>query len=199
MDHLTKISLTESSRTGFWSLVAGRWLLVCCALCLALGTSLLSTCSRDHQTDKNIFHYNEQTGIASLDPAFAKNQSIMWAVHQLYNTLVEVDQDLNIVPSLAKSWEISGDRRTYVFHLRNDVFFHDDIVFKNEKGRRLTANDIEFSFRRIIDKRTASPGAWIFNSKVDSVNGFKAINDSTFQIILLRPYMPILGILSMQY
>ena len=32
------------------------------------------------------------TGIASLDPAFAKNQSIMWAVHQLYNTLVEVDQ-----------------------------------------------------------------------------------------------------------
>ena len=38
-----------------------------------------------------IFHYNESTGIASLDPAFAKNQSIMWAIHQLYNTLVEID------------------------------------------------------------------------------------------------------------
>ena len=109
----------------------------------------------------------------------------MWAVHQLYNTLVEVDQDLNTVPSLAKSWEISDDRRTYTFHLRSDVFFHDDDVFENGKGRRLIAKDVEYSLKRIIDKRTASPGAWIFNSKVDSVNGFKAINDSTFRIKLI--------------
>jgi len=179
-------------RTGFWSLVTGY-------LCLVLYALFLISCSGKHETDKNIFHYNEQTGIASLDPAFAKNQSIMWAVHQLYNTLVEVNQDLNTVPSLAKSWEISGDRLTYTFHLRSDVFFHNDDVFENGRGRRLIAKDVEYSLRRIIDKRTASPGAWIFNSKVDSVNGFKAINDSTFQIKLVRPYMPILGILSMQY
>ena len=179
-------------RTGFWSLVTGY-------LCLVLYALFLISCSGKHETDKNIFHYNEQTGIASLDPAFAKNQSIMWAVHQLYNTLVEVNQDLNTVPSLAKSWEISGDRLTYTFHLRSDVFFHSDDVFENGRGRRLIAKDVEYSLRRIIDKRTASPGAWIFNSKVDSVNGFKAINDSTFQIKLVRPYMPILGILSMQY
>jgi len=181
-----------SVRTGFWSLVTGY-------LCLVLYALFLISCSGKHETDKNIFHYNEQTGIASLDPAFAKNQSIMWAVHQLYNTLVEVNQDLNTVPSLAKSWEISGDRLTYTFHLRSDVFFHSDDVFENGRGRRLIAKDVEYSLRRIIDKRTASPGAWIFNSKVDSVNGFKAINDSTFQIKLVRPYMPILGILSMQY
>jgi len=181
-----------SVRTGFWSLVAGY-------LCLVLYALFLIFCSGKHETDKNIFHYNEKTGIASLDPAFAKNQSIMWAVHQLYNTLVEVNQDLNTVPSLAKSWEISGDRLTYTFHLRSDVFFHNDDVFENGRGRRLIAKDVEYSLRRIIDKRTASPGAWIFNSKVDSVNGFKAINDSTFQIKLVRPYMPILGILSMQY
>ena len=181
-----------SVRTGFWSLVTGY-------LCLVLYALFLISCSGKHETDKNIFHYNEQTGIASLDPAFAKNQSIMWAVHQLYNTLVEVNQDLNTVPSLAKSWEISGDRLTYTFHLRSDVFFHSDDVFENGRGRRLIAKDVEYSLRRIIDKRTASPGAWIFNSKVDSVNGFKAINDSTFQIKLVQPYMPILGILSMQY
>src|SRR6185312_1656709 len=122
----------------------------------------ISSCSQ-HEKVKNIFHYNEQSGIATLDPAFAKNQSIMWAVHQLYNTLVEVDQDLNIVPSVAKSWEISGDRCAYTFHLRNDVFFHDDDAFENGKGRRLVAKDVEYSFRRIIDKRTASPGAWVFN------------------------------------
>ena len=181
-----------SVRTGFWSLVTGY-------LCLVLYALFLMSCSGKHETDKNIFHYNEQTGIASLDPAFAKNQSIMWAVHQLYNTLVEVNQDLNTVPSLSKSWEISGDRLTYTFHLRGDVFFHNDDVFENGRGRRLIAKDVEYSLKRIIDKRTASPGAWIFNSKVDSVNGFKAINDSTFQIKLVRPYMPILGILSMQY
>src|SRR4029079_18354097 len=188
MSHLTKISSKVSAMTGFWSLDTGY-------LCLVLYAFFLMSCSGKHETDKNIFHYNEQTGIASLDPAFAKNQSIMWVVHQLYNTLVEVDQDLNIVPSLAKSWEISGDRRTYVFHLRSDVLFHDDVVFKNGKVRRLIAKDIEFSFKRIIDRRTASPGAWIFNRKVDSVNGLKAINDSTFQLVLVRPYMPILGIL----
>src|SRR4051812_22398215 len=185
MNHLTKIFRS-------WLLLVGFLFLVTCVL-------YFDSCSGNHETDKNIFHYNEQTGIASLDPAFAKNQSIMWAVHQLYNTLVEVDQDLNIVPSVAKRWEISGDRCAYTFHLRNDVFFHDDDAFENRKGRRLVAKDVEYSFRRIIDKRTASPGAWIFNSKMDPVNGFKAIDDSTFQIKLVRPYMPILGILSMQY
>ncbi|HQW85329.1 MAG TPA: ABC transporter substrate-binding protein, partial [Ferruginibacter sp.] len=57
----------------------------------------------------------------------------------------------------------------------------------------------EFSFKRIIDKSTASPGAWIFNNRVDSINGFKAIDDTTFQLKLIRPFHSILGILSMQY
>ncbi len=123
----------------------------------------------------------------------------MWAVHQLYNTLVEVDSQLNIVPSLAKRWEISDDKRTYTFHLRNDVVFHNDDCFPHGKGRKMTANDVEYSFKRIVDKTTASPGAWIFNGKVDSLDGFKAIDDTTFQLKLVRPYQPILGILSMQY
>lgn len=160
---------------------------------------LFFSCYNSEKRSQNIFHYNEQTGIASLDPAFAKNQSIMWAVHQLYNTLVEVDSQLNIVPSLAKKWDISEDKTTYTFHLRNDVVFHDDECFPNGKGRKMTAKDVEYSFKRIVDKSVASPGSWIFNSKVDSIDGFKAIDDSTFQLKLIRPYQPILGILSMQY
>ena len=123
----------------------------------------------------------------------------MWAVHQLYNTLVEIDTALHIVPSVAKSWEISDDRLTYTFHLRNDVFFHDDAAFNNSKGRILTAADVAYSFSRIIDPKTASYGNWIFNNKVDSLNPFAAIDDTTFQLKLIRPYIPILGILSMQY
>ncbi|MDD2792789.1 MAG: ABC transporter substrate-binding protein [Sediminibacterium sp.] len=162
--------------------------------------SLFTTvsCTEMVAEKKQVFYYNEATGIATLDPAFAKNQSIMWAVHQLYNTLVEIDSNLNIVPSLAKSWEISADRTIYTFHLRDSVFFHDDPLFPGGKGRKLTAADVVYSLGRIQDKSVASSGAWIFNNRI-AENGFLALNDSTFQLKLLSPFQPILGILSMQY
>jgi len=159
----------------------------------------LSSCDNRRSSTKNIFLYNEASNIATLDPAFAKNQSIIWAVHQLFNTLVETDQDLHIVPSLATRWTVSDDRLTYVFYLRNDVFFHDNDAFPGGRGRKLNAYDVEYSFRRIIDKQTASSGAWIFNNRVDPGEGFKALNDSVFQLKLLRPFTPVLGLLSMQY
>ena len=167
---------------------------------------------------KKVFYYNESDGIASLDPAFAKNKSIMWAVHQLYNTLVETDNNLHIVPALARSWDISADRSTWTFHLRTDVFFHDDPVFPGGKGRKLTATDVVYSFSRLIDPRTASSGAWIFHGRIDSAipgapatartpgaitpdagPAFTALDDSTFRLRLSRPFNPILGLLSMEY
>lgn len=161
--------------------------------------SLLAGCEQRRGKAQQVFHYNEQTGIASLDPAFAKNQSIMWPTHQLFNTLVQVDDSLHLVPSLAEAWDVSADRMRYIFHLRRDVFFHDDAAFENGKGRRLVAADIAYSLARIMDKTVASPGAWIFNGKVDAARPFSAIDDSTFELRLARPYNPILGILSMQY
>lgn len=166
---------------------------------LAFALTLMLSCYSDKKEGKAIFLYNEVTGVASIDPAFAKNQSIMWVIHQMYNTLVEVDSKLNIVPSLAKRWEISPDEKTYTFYLRNDVIFHNDACFPNEKGRRLTAGDVVYSFNRILDKSIASPGSWVFNGKIDSLKGFTVINDTTLQVTLQKPYNPILGILSMQY
>jgi oligopeptide transport system substrate-binding protein len=168
---------------------------------------------------KKVFRYNESDGIASLDPAFAKNRSIMWAIHQLYSTLVETDADLHFVPGLAKSWDVSPDRKTWTFHLRTDVFFHDDPAFPGGKGRRLIAADIVYSFNRLLDPLTASSGAWIFHDRIDTSQparnpaglsarnpeqspgggAFAAPNDSTFQLRLLRPFNPILGLLSMEY
>lgn len=161
--------------------------------------TFLTSCYSGEKEQKNVFHYNESTGIASLDPAFAKNQSIMWAIHQLYNTLVQVDSNLNIIPSVAKRWSISEDKKTYTFFIRDDVFFHDDACFPGGKGRKVTATDVVYSFQRILDPVTASPGTWIFNRKVDSLQPFIAVNDTTFQLKLINPYNPILGILSMQY
>lgn len=158
-------------------------------------------CNTNNTTKENykVFKYNQASGIASLDPAFAKDQATIWACNQLYNGLVALDSNLNIVPAIAKSWNISEDGKTYTFNLRNDVYFHDNSCFKDGKGRAVTASDVEFSFHRILDPKVASPGAWIFNGKISSGSPFMALNDSTFQLKLSNPFPPILGLLSMQY
>jgi peptide/nickel transport system substrate-binding protein len=112
---------------------------------------------------------------------------------------VEPDDQLNIRPSLATRWEVTPDHKTYIFHLRQDVYFHDNEMFAGGKGRKMIASDVVYSLRRIMDPATASPGAWVFNGKVDIDKGFKALDDSTFQLTLLQPFHPVLGILSMQY
>src|SRR5207342_859157 len=88
-----------------------------CFLWLMLACLMMLACHSPGSHGKTVFRYNEQAGIATLDPAFAKNQSIIWAVHQLYNTLVETDNNLNIAPSLAYGWDVSPDRTIYTFHL----------------------------------------------------------------------------------
>lgn len=157
-----------------------------------------TSCKNHRHPDKKIFRYNESSGLATLDPAFAKNKQVMWAVHQLYNTLVEIDSNMQIKPSVAKRWEISPDNLSFTFYLRDDVYFTEDACFKNTP-RKLTAKDVVYSFNRILDKSTASPGAWIFNNRVDSIAPFTALSDSVFQLKLQRPFQSILGILSMQY
>lgn len=188
----------KGKRKSQWSMVDGQWKYLF-LLTMIYGLSAMYSCTNQQQSNKKVFIYNESTGIATLDPAFAKNQSIMWAVHQLYNTLVEIDSNLNIVPSIAKRWEISSDRKTYTFYLRDSIYFHDNEAFANGKGRKMVAADVAYSLGRIIDKKVASSGGWIFNKRVDTVQPFVALNDSVFQIKLLRPFHPILGILSMQY
>ncbi len=160
---------------------------------------LLLSCRARVDHDKQVFHYNQPEGISTLDPAFARAQPIIWISHQLYNTLVEIDPKLHIIPSLVKKWDVSEDRLVYTFYLRNDVFFHDNEAFPGGIGRKMIAKDVEYSLYRIIDKNTASPGAWIFNRRVDSLQPFKAVDDTTFRLRLLFPFHPILGILSMQY
>lgn len=150
-------------------------------------------------SESETFRYNQIGGLESLDPAFAKNLSIMWNVRFLYNTLVEVDSQLNIIPSLAKSYYISDDRLSYTFIIRDDVYFHDHPLFPNGKGRKMTAHDIAYSFDRIIAPRTASSGAWIFHGRVADKNPFFAKDDTTFQIQLNAPFGPFLEILSMPY
>ena len=123
----------------------------------------------------------------------------MTHTNNLYNRLIEYDDDMNVIPSLAKSWTVSPDRKTYTFSIRNDVFFHDNDAFADGKGRKMTAQDVAYSLGRIIDEKVASPGAWIFNGNVAEQNPFEAIDDTTFILRLSKPFNPIMGIISMQY
>jgi len=174
-------------------------------LIISISAILFSSCGGDKNTkdSSNVFRYNESEGITSLDPAFSRNRETIWACNQLYNGLVQMDENLKIEPSIAKSWEISEDGKTYTFHLRSDVTFHDHELFESGKGRKVTAHDFEYSFNRIIDSEIASPGAWLLNN-IDYVEergfkAFEAINDSTLKIYLTNSFPPFMGILTMQY
>ncbi|QNF35161.1 ABC transporter substrate-binding protein [Adhaeribacter swui] len=171
-------------------------------------TLLLFGCRKQHNqpTADKVFRYNQPESLTSLDPAYARNQGNIWAVTQLYNGLVELDQQLKPAPAIARSWEISPDGKKYVFHLRTDVYFHDHPVFLQGKGRQVTAADFVYSFKRILEPKTASTGSWIFKGKVledikvqVSDTCFKALNDSTLLVYLKDPFIPFLGILSMPY
>lgn len=158
---------------------------------------------RDPVTDsKTVFYYNESSGISSLDPAFARGQADVWACNQLFNGLVQLDDQLQVRPCIAHSWEVSNDGRTYTFHLRGDVAFHDNEVFEGGRGRRVTAADFVYSFSRLLLPSTASPGTWVFNVvERDSLGqpAFFAPDDSTLVIRLSYPFPPFPGVLTSQY
>jgi len=156
----------------------------------------LFSCSDKQTKDRDhlVFRYNESSNIATLDPAFARTQAEIWITNQLFNGLVQMDDNLTIQPDIAKSWTISEDGLRYVFLLRKDVYFHKNSVFP-DSSRLVNAYDFEYSFSHLKDKRTASPGAWILRN----VNDFKAINDTIFEINLETPFPAFLGLLTMKY
>ncbi len=167
-------------------------------LVIHISLVLISCNSGSKSDDKEVFRYNSSTGITSLDPAFARTQENIRAVNQLFNGLVQLDNDLFVQPAIAKSWTISDDNKVYTFTLRNDVFFHNSNVFTEGK-RTVNASDFVYSFNRIIDPKTASDGAWIFNGIVADNEPFKALNDTTFTIELNKPFTPLESMLTMAY
>ncbi len=149
--------------------------------------------------NKKVFNLNLESALTSLDPAFARNQFTLWCDNMLYNGLTQLDDSLKVVPSIAKKWTLSPDGKTYTFFLRTDVFFHPSPLFNPPMGRKVVAQDFIFSFHRLVDPKVASSGAWIFADKLASKDPFLAINDSTFQINLQKPFPPLLKILTAQY
>ena len=165
---------------------------------------LFTNCTSTTKTNRDhlVFRYNEHKNISSLDPAFSKDLADIWATNQLFNGLVQMDNQLVVKPSIAESWTITDSAKTYTFSLKNNIYFHKHQLFTTstshsyqDSTRTVTAKDFEYSFNRLLDKSLASPGSWVLNK----VERFYAENDSTFVIHLKQPFPAFLGLLTMKY
>ncbi|RJS92867.1 peptide ABC transporter substrate-binding protein [Salinisphaera sp. Q1T1-3] len=134
--------------------------------------------------------YGNGSEPGSLDPHKASGVPASNVLHDLYEGLVITGDHAQIVPGVAKSWEISDDRLTYTFHLRDDA--------KWSNGAPVTAQDFVYSLRRSVDPKVASPYADIHSPIVNAepiiagkkdpdTLGVKALDPHTLQIRLKEP------------
>jgi peptide/nickel transport system substrate-binding protein len=96
----------------------------------------------------NVAFQNEWAG---LDPHTVSSYSSYQILNNVLEGLTFYDDELNLVPWLAESWEQSEDGKTWTFKLRQGVKFHN--------GREMTAEDVKWSFERLIDPATGSGNA----------------------------------------
>ncbi|MDA1382607.1 MAG: ABC transporter substrate-binding protein [Bacteroidetes bacterium] len=150
----------------------------------------------DFTDDERVFRYNESAGITTLDPAHSRSLELMWVADALYDGLVELSPELEIIPAIAKRWE--WDEKGVVFHLRKGVMFakQEDIIGL-AGGREVVASDVVYSLERLRDPEVASPGEWILDAVQEG--GIIALNDSTVRINLDYDFPPFLGLLTTPY
>jgi peptide/nickel transport system substrate-binding protein len=153
----------------------GRAALVAAGVIIALA---LDACSTGERVDLG----GESSGnlIAAiggepdqLDPQKTSAYFSFEVLENVYDTLVEPDEDLQMRPALAESWDVSPDQLTWTFHLRKGVTFHD--------GSPFTADDVVYSYRRIIDQQLSN--AYRFNS----VTAVTAPDPTTVTITVKAP------------
>lgn len=105
----------------------------------------------------------QQMQISSFDPIDAYHAGHIHIVKQIYNTLSDIDLEGKTVPSLAEKWQ-SKDGITWIFYLREGVYFAQDVCFNSKKERLFTAKDVKYSFERMLNKDSKSLGVSYFNN-----------------------------------
>ena len=142
------------------------------------------------------FTYRLLDGIPSIDPQLVEGVESSVIVRDLFEGLLNQDELGNNIPGVAKSFDLSEDKKTYTFHLRESKWSNGDPV---------TAHDFVYSWRRAVDPKTASAYSWymemmaikngaaVIKDGMDPKElGVKAIDDHTFQVTLEAPlpYFP---------
>ena len=117
---------------------------------------------------------------STLDPHATTETLTFQVTRSLYDTLLEPDEQGNLRPALASSWEVSADNLSIIFHLRKDLVFHD--------GSRFDGSDVLATIRRIQSEGLASPSAGEF----EVIEGLSLIDDFTVRFDLAEPNAPLL-------
>ena len=158
---------------------------------MAVGILALAGCSTGEGVDLGDGGADGDTGrvlIAAiggepdqLDPAKTSAYFSFQVLENVYDTLIEPDENLEMQPALAEDWEISEDQLTWTFHLREDVSFHD--------GSPFTAADVVYSYERIMNEDLGP--SWRF-AAIDAVT---APDDTTVEIVLSQPTPNLLALI----
>lgn len=118
-------------------------LLILAFICFAfLGAPVIN--AQEQPSPGGILRLSFTVQPGGLDPHIIGARAAYHVTDQVYEGLVTTDQHLNVVPLLAEDWHVSDDGLTYTFFLRQGVLFHN--------GREMVADDVKYSFERIMDK-----------------------------------------------
>jgi len=123
----------------------------------------------------------QETDPVSLDPHTNSNFSALQGYEHIYESLTGFDEKTNVTPALAERWAITNAGRTYTFHLRANVKFHN--------GQTMTADDVKYSIDRVPDPKTASPYA----SWIAPVKEVRVLDPATVQMHLDAAYPNLLA------
>ncbi|MEN3040210.1 MAG: ABC transporter substrate-binding protein [Bacteroidia bacterium] len=169
-----------------------------------LSLVLIISCGGKPTTSEEILRIGLFTPYASLDPIYARDQVSVWIVQQLFQGLISYDSSMQIIPAAARRWEISPDGKLYRFFLRTEL------AYAKSPKRHLKAQDVVYSWHRLANPTLASPGSYLFRGiivgwdlyqqgKSSTISGIRALNDSTLEVELERPYAPFLHLLTLPY
>ncbi len=166
------------------------------ALAFAL---LLLTCTSSNDRLPGHVYFRLGSDPSTLDPALITDVTSATIAAKLYNGLVRIKDDFEIVPDIARRWVVSGDGLRYTFYLKRGVKF--------SNGREVRAQDFKYSFKRVLAPATKSPNAWVFDKvegareflegRAGDVSGFVVKGDHVFEIVLKTPFSPFLSMLTM--
>ncbi|WP_108663495.1 ABC transporter substrate-binding protein [Acuticoccus kandeliae] len=124
------------------------------------------------QDDAKTFKFAFQGELKSLDQYTLNETFSLWTLGNIYEGLVSLDPELNLIPGLAESWEVVDDN-TWRFHLRKGVTFHN--------GNPFTADDVVFSADRVRSKGSD------LKTRIPADAKFVAIDDHTVEVQLGSP------------
>lgn len=170
-----------------------------------VGASITTTAFRAHSAPKT-FVYCSEASPSTFNPQLATDGATFNASSRpVYNRLVDFEKGgTKIVPSLAESWTVSKDGKTFTFKLRKDVSFHSIPDFK--PTRAFNADDVIFTFHRMMKKdhpyHKVSGGTYEYFTSMDLPKAIKSVDKvdgHTVRFVLAAPEAPFLANMAMDF